>query len=126
LGIQLSADRQRALVSVPFRGHIFSRRAGGSPERRGEYQGRTLLLFERPVDAATELARGLSSAHCPSCGGPHTGGGVCTFCNAPIANADGGWTLVATSHLAPEGISVHAIEQELLRARQALRSKPRG
>jgi hypothetical protein len=41
------------------------------------------------------VAKGISSAHCPNCGAPESGGitGACEFCGTALNDGSNGWVL---------------------------------
>jgi hypothetical protein len=55
----------------------------------------TLFVLMRKATAKTEIAKGISSAHCPNCGAPESGGtsGACEFCGTALNDGSNGWVL---------------------------------
>jgi hypothetical protein len=43
----------------------------------------------------TDVAKGISSAHCPNCGAPESGGtsGACEFCGTALNDGGNSWVL---------------------------------
>ena len=91
------AGLDRAVVDVYWTGRRFTTGNDGAPPRPGpESTVHTLLVLGRRADAVTEVAKGISSAHCPQCGAPESGGvgGSCDFCGAVLNDGSHGWVLV--------------------------------
>ena len=65
---------------------------------------RSLFVFTRQANAKTEVAKGISSAHCPNCGAPESGGtsGACEFCGTALNDGSHGWVLDATLGMADD------------------------
>lgn len=61
-----------------------------------EEDRKSIFVFERPLGQETPDDRNLTTAHCPSCGGPDTPetGAVCTWCGTSLADQAGAWALV--------------------------------
>jgi hypothetical protein len=55
----------------------------------------TLFVLMRKATAKTDIAKGISSAHCPNCGAPESGGtsGACEFCGTALNDGSNGWVL---------------------------------
>ncbi len=90
------AGYDRAVVDVNWTGTQFRVDAGGGPPQQGgEATVHTLLVLSRKTDAVTDVAKGISSAHCPQCGAPESGGigGACDFCGAVLNDGSHGWVL---------------------------------
>ena len=86
----------RAVVDVTWTGTRFSVAGDGRPPRAGgESTVHTLLVLGRRAGVRTDVAKGISSAHCPQCGAPDDGGpgGACPFCGAVLNDGGHGWVL---------------------------------
>ncbi len=61
-----------------------------------EEDRKSIFVFERPLYLETPDDRNLTTAHCPSCGGPETPetGSACTWCGTSLTDQPGAWTLV--------------------------------
>jgi hypothetical protein len=94
----------RALVEVRWSGTPLVAGADGSPPRpRGPVSAHhSLLVFTRKTGAKTEAGKGISSAHCPNCGAPESGGtsGACEFCGTALNDGSRGWVLEAMMGMA--------------------------
>jgi hypothetical protein len=91
-----AAGFDRAVVDVNWTGTRFTVDASGAPPRPGgESTVHTLLVLSRKADSKTDVAKGISSAHCPQCGAPESGGvgGACDFCGAALNDGSHGWVL---------------------------------
>ncbi len=107
----------RAVVDVDWTGRLFTALGDGSPPRPGpEATRRTLLVLGRRADAKTDVAKGISSAHCPQCGAPESGGvgGACDFCGAVLNDGSHGWVLVDL--LPADGEAADALQAEIAAA----------
>lgn len=96
IGVMSAPDAVRAVVEVCWNGKQFAARPGASPQQVGDEKlFHTLLVFFRRPDAQTEVGKGISSAHCPSCGAPESGGSssACEFCGAVLTDGAHGWVL---------------------------------
>jgi hypothetical protein len=94
----------RALVEVRWSGTPMVAGPDGAPPRPNGPTAahRMLFVFIRDAEAKTEVAKGISSAHCPNCGAPESGGtsGACEFCGTALNDGSHGWVLDATLGLA--------------------------
>jgi predicted lipid-binding transport protein (Tim44 family)/uncharacterized tellurite resistance protein B-like protein len=89
-------DRDRALVVVTWSGSRFVERTGERPKKMGESPVmRTTLVLARKSGVKSSADRGISSAHCPNCGGPETKGesNACEFCGTVLNDGSSGWVL---------------------------------
>ena len=87
----------RAVVDVTWTGTRFEVAGDGRPAvPQGERTTDTLLVLGRAAGATTDVAKGISSAHCPQCGAPDDGGagGACPYCGAVLNDGSHGWVLV--------------------------------
>src|SRR5204862_8155335 len=74
LGLVLDPQLDRAFVEVRWSGTRFAAN-GGKPKRTGEPTlARTAFVLARKAGSKTEISQTISSAHCPNCGAPDTGG----------------------------------------------------
>jgi uncharacterized tellurite resistance protein B-like protein/predicted nucleic acid-binding Zn ribbon protein len=86
----------RALVEVKWSGQHFT----AEPDGRliaGEQSAvsQTLFVLTRQSSAKSNPDKSVSSAHCPNCGAPETGGssGACEFCGEVLNDASKQWAL---------------------------------
>jgi hypothetical protein len=98
LGILPAGAYDRAAVEVTWNGTPFVAGPDGPPRRIGEaalYYSH--LVFCRRADTKTEVGKGISSAHCPTCGAPESGGvsNACDFCGTVLTDGAHGWVLDA-------------------------------
>ena len=86
----------RALVAVKWSGFKFVVQADRSARTvEGNLPHHTLFVLIRKTSARTDVAKGISSAHCPNCGAPESGGttGSCEFCGTALNDGSNGWVL---------------------------------
>jgi hypothetical protein len=98
LGILPGGEYHRALVEVTWNGTQYAAGPEGPPRPvGGEALFHTILVFFRRADAKTEVGKGISSAHCPNCGAPESGGAsnACDFCGTVLTDGAHGWVLDA-------------------------------
>jgi tellurite resistance protein len=96
LGVILGQDRDRALVSVRWSGKQFVVDAAGHMRNTGEdLWAATMFVLSRQAGAKTDVAKSISSAHCPNCGAPESGGqsNACEFCGTVLNDGSHGWVL---------------------------------
>jgi endogenous inhibitor of DNA gyrase (YacG/DUF329 family) len=97
---------ERALIQVRWEGQDFLVMHGQRPTPRGPRQRHTsMLTLARRPGVLTDPGHGLSSAHCPKCGGPVTidTANACEFCGAVCNDGSGGWVLLDFASPAPLG-----------------------
>ena len=96
IGVIAGDADDRAVVEVDWNGKRFAVQPGQPPRPAGdEVLFHTLLVFCRHHDVKTEVGKGVSSAHCPSCGAPESGGAsnACEFCGTVLTDGAHGWVL---------------------------------
>jgi uncharacterized tellurite resistance protein B-like protein len=97
----------RALVEVRWSGHVFTAEPDGRLTRGGESAvSQMLLVLARKATARSNPDKSVSSAHCPGCGAPETGGssGACQFCGMVLNDGAATWALEReTSVSDPQG-----------------------
>jgi hypothetical protein len=109
------AGMDRAVVDVYWTGHRFTVAGDGQPPRAGpEVTQHTLFVLGRRADAKTDVAKGISSAHCPQCGAPESGGvgGACEFCGAVLNDGSTGWVLVDIQPA--DGPAAYTLREEIV------------
>ena len=74
-------------IVVPCAGFLLNKQVGG------ELLFHTLFVFFRQPGSRTEAGKGVSSAHCPTCGAPESGGtsNACEFCGSVLTDGAHGW-----------------------------------
>lgn len=124
LGILLAEEDEpfdRALMAIRWAGVRYQSERGnpaGAPvgERALHH---SLFVLGRSRDAKTGVNTAVSSAHCPGCGAPESGGvsNACEYCGEVLNDGTGDWVLMdVLSHAHPRA--------EALMAR--VRSRPTG
>ena len=96
LGALPETDGQRVVVEVRWNGKPFAAQDQGPPRQVGqEMLFHTLLVFFRKPGSKTDAGKGISSAHCPNCGAPESGGtsNACDFCGTVLTDGAHGWVL---------------------------------
>src|SRR5262249_37925984 len=66
----------------------------------------SLYVLWRQPGTRTDAGKGISSAHCPSCGAPQSNSAspACDFCGAVLNDGSNGWVLVDIANRAdPRG-----------------------
>jgi len=87
---------QRVAVEVRWSGKRYAALPDGRLESTGEdLLSRTFLILSRKAGSVTDVARSISSGHCPGCGAPEQGGSsnACEFCGAVLNDGEHGWVL---------------------------------
>jgi hypothetical protein len=114
VGILAGEPMDRVLVRVRWSGWRFT--DSGNGPQRGEQTAvfSNLLVLGRNSGAQTNVDAAISSAHCPSCGGPQTddANNACTFCGVMLNDPAREWLLLDT----PSSLSL-AAETLLAQAR---------
>jgi hypothetical protein len=86
----------RALVEVRWTGTKFAVQPDHTAKAIEPYSlHHTLFVLMRKASSKTDVAKGISSAHCPNCGAPESGGttGACEFCGTALNDGSNGWVL---------------------------------
>ncbi len=95
-GILPGKPLDRALVEVRWSGTSFSVTADQRPRPLGQPTlFRTMLVLGRKSGVRTDLAGGISSAHCPNCGAPQSmlASHACEFCGQVQVDGSHDWVL---------------------------------
>lgn len=96
IGIVPGDADDQAVVEITWNGHRFVAQPGQPPRPAGgETLFHTLLIFCRHQNCKTDVGKGVSSAHCPNCGAPESGGtsNSCDFCGTVLTDGAHGWVL---------------------------------
>ena len=96
LGFTSGDGEDRALMEVRWSGVKFATRPDGHVQPiEPNMPHHTLFVLMRKSTAKTDVAKGISSAHCPNCGAPESGGtgGACEFCGTALNDGSNGWVL---------------------------------
>jgi uncharacterized tellurite resistance protein B-like protein len=105
LGIILATQDSlydRALLEIRWSGTRFAADAQGRIQRHEQSAvSHLLLVLARKSGAKSDTDKSISSAHCPTCGAPESGGasGVCEFCGATLNDGSQSWALVDSMSL---------------------------
>ncbi len=86
----------KALIGIRWSGYSMNVGPDGSRSKVGDNDPHhTLFVLMRKAGVKTEVAKGISSAHCPNCGAPEAGGvnGACEFCGTTLNDGSSGWVL---------------------------------
>ena len=80
-------DMDRTLVEIHWSGHILP---ANTPILR-----HSLFVLARKANVKTDASKSISSAHCPNCGAPDSGGvaNVCPFCGTVLNDGSQYWIL---------------------------------
>jgi predicted lipid-binding transport protein (Tim44 family) len=96
LGFIAAGNVDQALVEIRWSGSKFAVQADRTARSIDPPSTHhTLFVLMRKSSARTDLAKGISSAHCPNCGAPESGGtnGACEFCGTALNDGSNGWVL---------------------------------
>ena len=96
LGVTTNADLDLALVEVRWSGVKLAVRPDAMVQQiEPNSPHHTLFVLMRKASSKTDVAKGISSAHCPNCGAPESGGitGACEFCGTALNDGSNGWVL---------------------------------
>ncbi len=98
----------RAVVEVDWSGQRWAAAPGAPPRPAApDYSTlSTLFVLFRKAGVQTDVAKAVSSAHCPNCGAPESGGAsnACDFCGTVLNDGSQGWVLIkAVESADPEG-----------------------
>ena len=96
---------ERALVEVRWAGTRFISDGKQARKTNDKTMAHTVFVLGRKPGSITEINNAISSAHCPNCGAPASGGdtGTCDFCGALLNDGTRGWILLATVSPADAG-----------------------
>lgn len=100
-----AVDYDRALIEVRWSGTRFTVSPGANAQRHEQSAvSRMLLVLARRVGVQSNPDQSISSAHCPNCGAPESGGtsGSCDSCGATLNDGSVTWALEAAMDLAEE------------------------
>jgi hypothetical protein len=96
LGFTSGENADLALVEIRWSGFRLSLQPDGQSQPvEPNSPHHTLYVLMRKSSVRTDVAKGISSAHCPSCGAPESGGtsGSCEFCGTALNDGSSGWVL---------------------------------
>jgi DnaJ-domain-containing protein 1 len=96
MGVIAAEDRERALVSIRWSGTEAVVDPAGRVRNTGNsLWAATLFVLARQASAKTDAGKSVSSAHCPNCGAPESGGAsdACEFCGTVLNDGLHGWVL---------------------------------
>ncbi len=91
------AEFDRALVEVRWNGTRFAYGEDGKPRRtRQKAVSRSLFVLGRKAGVKSDITQSVSSAHCPKCGAPESGGDThtCQYCGAVLNDGGNDWVLL--------------------------------
>ena len=94
-GILSKSDGDRAVVEVRWSGKKFIVQAGHFQNTHEDVLLKTLFVLFRQAGVQSKAAQSISSAHCPRCGAPESGGigAACEFCGAVLNDGSADWVL---------------------------------
>ncbi|MDB5289255.1 MAG: hypothetical protein JWL69_496 [Phycisphaerales bacterium] len=101
LGVLGDAQGDRAVVEVRWTGTLMTAVPGQPPKASaGEQTVFSLFVLWRQPGSKTDAGKGISSAHCPSCGAPASGGAsnACDFCGCVLNDGAHGWVLADVTY----------------------------
>lgn len=117
LGVIAADAVEKSAVEIRWSAKRFIAAPGAPPRPQGENAlFHTLFVLERKAGSKTEIGKGISSAHCPTCGAPESNSesNACDYCGAILNDGTHGWVLSdITARTEPRG---QALMQELSRA----------
>jgi len=97
LGVSSDGQGDRAVVEVRWSG----KRVAGAPNQaprvlEENHLAYSLFVLWRQPGAKTDIGKGISSAHCPTCGAPESdsASNACEFCGSVLNDGAHGWVLV--------------------------------
>jgi len=102
-GVMLGSPMDRAVVEIRWNGKQYLSMAGAPPRVAGnEVLFHSLFTLSRKAGAVTDIGKGISSAHCPTCGAPDPGGATnsCEYCGTVLNDGAHGWVLSDVSNRA--------------------------
>jgi hypothetical protein len=115
MGVSSDPRGDRAVVEVRWSGKLVMISPAAPPRVLEEgHLDYTLMVLWRQAGAKTDVGKGISSAHCPSCGAPEsdTANNACEFCGMILNDGAHGWILIdLASRNEPRG---HQILGELV------------
>jgi uncharacterized tellurite resistance protein B-like protein len=97
LGIASENEFDYAMVEIRWSAHRHLVSAGGHVIDLGQWSRyRSVHVLARRAGVATNVARAIQSAHCPSCGAPESdlASNACEHCGVVLNTGDHDWTLV--------------------------------
>ncbi len=105
LGIIAGEKTDKALVEIRWSGTRFTiDQAKAVKNTHQNALGRLLLVLGRKHSTKTEIDKSVSSAHCPTCGAPESGGttGACEFCGQTLNDGSKNWVLIGAPDAASD------------------------
>jgi tellurite resistance protein len=96
LGVFTESGRDRAVVEIRWSGKRFAADPQGRKRGSGDdVWASTLYILGRNAGSKTDAGKSISSAHCPNCGAPESGGASnsCEFCGTVLNDGAHGWVL---------------------------------
>ncbi|HEX8524873.1 MAG TPA: TIM44-like domain-containing protein [Tepidisphaeraceae bacterium] len=96
LALTRGDEHDRALVEVRWSGSRFLQRPGEAPRQQGQTPVmRSVFVLARKSGVKSSADRGITSAHCPSCGAPATSAAssACDFCATVLNDGSVNWVL---------------------------------
>ncbi|MDB5172915.1 MAG: hypothetical protein JWO87_551 [Phycisphaerales bacterium] len=101
LGVLSDDQGDRAVAEVRWTGTLMAAVPGQPPRpSAGEQTIFSLFVLWRQPGSKTDAGKGISSAHCPSCGAPASGGAssACDFCGCVLNDGAHGWVLADVTY----------------------------
>jgi len=96
LGVISEQDWDRIIVEIRWSGTIYTSSDNAAIQSSGrEVWGIALYILVRRANVKTDASKSISSAHCPNCGAPESGGAsdACEFCGTVLNDGQHGWVL---------------------------------
>ncbi|HEX4795140.1 MAG TPA: TIM44-like domain-containing protein [Humisphaera sp.] len=110
LGVGANGPSEQAAVEIRWSAKRYISNRGQPATTNGENAlFHTLFILSRNAGSKTDAGKGISSAHCPTCGAPYAGGGenACTYCGTVLNDGAHGWVLTdITARSEPRGREV--------------------
>jgi len=102
-GLLLGSPMDRAVVEIRWNGKQYISMPGAPARVAGnEVLFHSLFTLSRKAGSMTDVGKGISSAHCPTCGAPDPGGATnaCEYCGTVLNDGAHGWVLSDVSNRA--------------------------
>jgi len=110
LGVGSNGQSEQAAIEIRWSAKRYVANRGQAATSTGENAlFHTLFILSRNAGSKTDVGKGISSAHCPTCGAPDAGGSAnsCTYCGTVLNDGAHGWVLTdITARSEPHGREV--------------------
>jgi predicted nucleic acid-binding Zn ribbon protein len=110
-GVLPGAVVERAVIAIHWSGTRMAVHNGRATRDPQPHTIRSLFVLQRQAGSVTRIDTAISSAHCPTCGAPESGGAsaACEFCGTILNDGTQGWILSAIiPESTPAALALHA------------------